>query len=239
MLSHPDDSGYRGYGGSIAYMEPMDKPMLRIIGGHTGLDLVNTVEPRVPGAEPKRDHLRTPRDLLEWVVRTGVVRPEEAREIRRVWRGEQALGAALMIREALYVVLRVRLNDDRKPALPLQPALEQLGTRYAAAVSRAAVTLSFDAPTTARLRVGDMAGFAVQDRLAAIAIDLLTTENVEDLRTCPLEEGGCGWLFIDRSRNHSRRWCAMADCGSRVKARRLTDRRRSRQLPPKDATMEA
>jgi predicted RNA-binding Zn ribbon-like protein len=220
-------------------MEAMDKPVLRIIGGHTGLDLINTVEPRVPGAAPKRDHLKTPRDLLEWVVRTGVVPVEEVREVRRTWRGEQALAAALTIREALYVVLLARMNEDRKPALPYQSALEQLGTRYAAAVSRAAVTLSFDTPTTARLRVGDVAGFAVQDRLAAIAIDLLTTENVEDFRRCPLDEGGCGWLFIDRSRNHSRRWCAMADCGSRVKARRLTDRRRSRQLPPTDATMEA
>jgi len=214
-------------------METTDKPALRLVGGHTGLDLVNTVEPRVPGAGPEKDHLATPEELLDWALRTGVVEPEEAPEIRLAWQGEQALAAALAIREALYVVLLVRLDEDLKPSLSYQPALEQLGTRYSAAVARAAVTLSFDTPTSARLGIGDVAAFAVQDRLAAIAIDVLTTENVEDLRTCPLSEGGCGWLFLDRSRNHTRRWCSMEDCGARVKARRLTERRRGRQLPSK------
>ncbi|HEV2391667.1 MAG TPA: CGNR zinc finger domain-containing protein [Verrucomicrobiae bacterium] len=30
----------------------------------------------------------------------------------------------------------------------------------------------------------------------------------------------CGWLFVDSSKNHSRRWCDMRDCGNRAKARR-------------------
>jgi predicted RNA-binding Zn ribbon-like protein len=34
------------------------------------------------------------------------------------------------------------------------------------------------------------------------------------------EAGGCGWLFVDESRNGSRRWCSMKDCGNRAKARR-------------------
>ncbi|WP_433615730.1 CGNR zinc finger domain-containing protein [Dactylosporangium sp. CA-139114] len=214
-------------------METTDKPGVRLVGGHTALDLVNTVEPRVPGAEPEKEHLGTPEELLRWALRAGVVEPEEAPEIRLAWQGEQALAAALAIREALYTVLLVRRDELLKARLPYQSALEQLGTRYSAAVARAGVTLSFDAPTAARLRIGDVVAFAVQDRLAAIAMDVLTTENVEDLRICPLDEGGCGWLFLDRSRNHTRRWCSMTDCGSRVKARRLTDRRRGRQLPPK------
>ncbi|GAA3303813.1 CGNR zinc finger domain-containing protein [Dactylosporangium vinaceum] len=214
-------------------MEATDNSALRIVGGHTGLDLVNTVEPRVPGAEPEKEHLNTPEELLEWAVRTRVVEPVEAREIRLVWQGEAALAAVLAIREALYAVLLARLNEEGGPILPYQPALEQLGTRYAAAVARGGLTLPPDSPTIGRLRLGDVAAFAVQDRLAAIAVDLLTRENIEDLRQCPLDEGGCGWLFLDRSRNHSRRWCAMADCGTRVKARRLTVKRRGRQLPPK------
>ncbi|MER7273001.1 CGNR zinc finger domain-containing protein [Dactylosporangium sp. NPDC000244] len=213
-------------------METTDKPALRVVGGHTALDLVNTVEPRVPNAEPEKEHLSTPEELLRWAIRTAVVEPEEAPDIRLTWQGEQALAAALAIREALYTVLLVRLDETLKTRLPYQPALEQLSTRYSAAVARARVTLSFDAPTAAHLRIGDVAAFAVQDRLAAIAVDVLTSENVDDFRICPLNEGGCGWLFLDRSRNHSRRWCSMTDCGSRVKARRLTDRRRGRQLPP-------
>jgi predicted RNA-binding Zn ribbon-like protein len=219
-------------------MESSDKPVLRLVGGHTGLDLVNTVEPRVPHAVPEKEHLKTPLDLLGWAERAGVVEPEEVSDILSVWHGEQALGAVLGIREALYAVLLTRMDDERSTA-PLQPALEQLSTRYSAAVARAALTPSVDSPTAARLRIGDVAPFAVQDRLAAIAVDLLTTENVDDLRACPLDEGGCGWLFLDRSRNHTRRWCSMGDCGARVKARRLADRRRGRQLPPNSAIVES
>jgi predicted RNA-binding Zn ribbon-like protein len=57
-------------------------------------------------------------------------------------------------------------------------------------------------------------------------VALLRTLDARQLKTCPLDEGGCGWLFLDRSRNSSRRWCSMEDCGARAKARRLTARRR-------------
>ena len=70
------------------------------------------------------------------------------------------------------------------------------------------------------------AGMRVPDRLADAAVDLLRTLDVAQLKTCPLVDGGCGWLFLDRSRNSSRRWCSMDDCGAKAKARRLTDRRR-------------
>jgi predicted RNA-binding Zn ribbon-like protein len=69
----------------------------------------------------------------------------------------------------------------------------------------------------------------VQDRIAAAAMDLLLTVDYERLRRCPPEDGGCGWIVLDKSRNGSRRWCQMADCGSAAKSRRLTQRRRARR----------
>jgi predicted RNA-binding Zn ribbon-like protein len=36
----------------------------------------------------------------------------------------------------------------------------------------------------------------------------------------------CGWLFYDRSRNRSARWCQMAVCGNRTKTRAYRARRR-------------
>ena len=58
------------------------------------------------------------------------------------------------------------------------------------------------------------------------AVDLLTGPDAVRIKRCPVEQGGCGWVFVDRSRNSSRTWCRMADCGTAVKARRLTERRR-------------
>ncbi|WP_262367125.1 CGNR zinc finger domain-containing protein [Microbispora triticiradicis] len=90
------------------------------------------------------------------------------------------------------------------------------------------------APETApgrvvRLLVGTSPALLVPDRLAHAAVEFLSTADLRRLRVCPLAEGGCGWLFLDHSRNGSRRWCAMADCGSQAKARRLTERRRARR----------
>jgi hypothetical protein len=79
----------------------------------------------------------------------------------------------------------------------------------------------------ALLSVGGPEEPLIADRLAFAAVDLVRTADLTQLRACPLPEGGCGWLFLDLSRNRSRRWCAMEDCGTQAKSRRLTDRRRS------------
>ena len=52
------------------------------------------------------------------------------------------------------------------------------------------------------------------------AVDLLVSkDHLERVKQC--EGDQCGWLFFDTSRNRSRRWCSMADCGNRAKARRF------------------
>ncbi|WP_436520794.1 CGNR zinc finger domain-containing protein [Actinoplanes sp. HUAS TT8] len=82
---------------------------------------------------------------------------------------------------------------------------------------------------TAELQVGADPAWMIPDRLADALVDLVRTADRRRLRTCPLDQGGCGWLFLDRSRNATRRWCAMEDCGTHAKSRRLTERRRARR----------
>jgi predicted RNA-binding Zn ribbon-like protein len=60
---------------------------------------------------------------------------------------------------------------------------------------------------------------------------VLRMADLAGLRRCPPDAGGCGWVFLDHSRNGSRRWCRMADCGTTAKARRLTERRRAARTP--------
>jgi predicted RNA-binding Zn ribbon-like protein len=50
------------------------------------------------------------------------------------------------------------------------------------------------------------------------AADLLTSSDLRSLRLCASDT--CAWLFLDTSRNGSRRWCSMRTCGNRAKARR-------------------
>jgi predicted RNA-binding Zn ribbon-like protein len=57
------------------------------------------------------------------------------------------------------------------------------------------------------------------------AVDLLTTGPLDRLKTCP----GCGYAFVDETKNGSRRWCAMEDCGTDEKMRRFVARRAERR----------
>jgi len=60
--------------------------------------------------------------------------------------------------------------------------------------------------------------------MAHSAAEILTSEvHRAAVRECESET--CSWLFLDQTRNHSRRWCDMRDCGNRAKARRLRERR--------------
>ena len=56
------------------------------------------------------------------------------------------------------------------------------------------------------------------------AVELLTDGPLDRIKTC----GNCRWLFIDQSRNHSRRWCSMDECGIQMKHARFVERRRRR-----------
>jgi predicted RNA-binding Zn ribbon-like protein len=58
------------------------------------------------------------------------------------------------------------------------------------------------------------------------AMELLLSPKRRDVRRC---EGppGCGWLFLDHTKNHSRRWCSMRDCGNRAKMRRFQEKKKN------------
>ena len=54
-------------------------------------------------------------------------------------------------------------------------------------------------------------------RIAQAAAELLTSPDLQRVRRC--DASNCRWLFLDKSKNHSRRWCDMKICGNREKAR--------------------
>jgi len=62
--------------------------------------------------------------------------------------------------------------------------------------------------------------------LSRSAAELLTSADLAFIRECQGED--CGWLFLDTSRNRTRRWCDMRDCGNLAKVRRFRRRRRAK-----------
>lgn len=61
-------------------------------------------------------------------------------------------------------------------------------------------------------------------RLTDSAARLLISSDRENVRECPGHE--CGWLFLDMTKNHSRRWCDSGDCGNRSRVRAYARRKR-------------
>jgi predicted RNA-binding Zn ribbon-like protein len=194
---------------------------LRIVGGHPALDLANTVEPRLAG-HVETDHLSDPAGLLRWAALAGIVDETEKALIEAAWaRDPGSAEAALTDTRALRDAIDPMLAGDRLGALT---------SRWAQAIARSELIGESRQAVPARLRVGVDPVWMIPDRLADALVDLVRTADRGRLRTCPLDQGGCGWLFLDRSRNGTRRWCAMEDCGTHAKARRLTERRRARRV---------
>ena len=55
--------------------------------------------------------------------------------------------------------------------------------------------------------------------VAHSAAELLISDDLDRVKQCA-DDRGCGWLFVDTSRNRSRRWCSMESCGNRAKVQR-------------------
>jgi predicted RNA-binding Zn ribbon-like protein len=60
--------------------------------------------------------------------------------------------------------------------------------------------------------------------VAPAAIDLLRSDRLARLKQC----ANWRWLFLDASRNGSRRWCSMVHCGTEAKVRATRARRHCR-----------
>jgi predicted RNA-binding Zn ribbon-like protein len=203
----------------------MDVVELPLVGGHPVLDLVNTVE---RGGGERHDHLTDPPALLRWALRAGLVDGGEARAVADSWERDPASGLAALaavreVREVLHLVLLAAMGIGPPDTGPL----ERLRERWVAALGRARLALDPGRASAVRLVVGTETATLIADRAAVDAVELLRGAELDRLRRCPPDAGGCGWVFLDRSRNGSRRWCRMADCGTTVKARRLTERRRA------------
>lgn len=162
--------------------------------------------------------------LVHWAEEEGLVDGQAAAALRRraEERPEEAarvLEGATRLRAALYETLTAVSREEELPV----GSLDQLNAVLRTAASHLRLSgegrsygWTFEASAREHLE------WPVW-RVARSAAELLTAEEVERLKLCDAHD--CGWLFIDASRNRSRRWCDMADCGNRAKARRFRQRR--------------
>jgi predicted RNA-binding Zn ribbon-like protein len=192
-------------------------------GGVLCLDFANTVSDR-PEPRPV-EHLNRYADLVSWGRQVGVLADDRARRlldaaVRHPDQAEAVLARAVALREAIYRIFLAVAND----LAPAKGDLAALNDALADALSRARVV-----PGGGGFAWGWADDMAALDSMlwpvARSAADLLTSGDLGVVRVCPGSD--CRWLFADRSRNGSRRWCDMKVCGNRAKARRFQQRKRA------------
>ena len=204
----------------------------KFIGGRLCLDFINTVGGRTNSGAVLNDKLSDYNDLLEWSRLAGSDNPAELRALARRAGSHRrdafaALERALVLREVLYRIFKSVAAKHR----PRKADLDSLDRELRAALGRRHLMHSageFDW----NWESSDGALDRLLWPISLSAADLLTSSDLSRLRQC--EGNNCGWIFLDTSRNRSRRWCDMQDCGNRAKVRRFRQRleRNQRAIRP-------
>jgi predicted RNA-binding Zn ribbon-like protein len=196
--------------------------------GRLCLDFVNTVRSR-PSSD-RHDLIDTYDDLLAWARQATILTPEEAAALGATARqgtrtGADALAQARALRESMYAVFSARAAGLPAPAADLQTLNRSIGR----AMAHGGLT-----PSGSRFEWGWPETAPGLDRVAwwvaRSAAELLTSMDLTFVRECASYD--CGWLFMDATKNRSRRWCDMRTCGNRAKSRRHYERRRAASGQP-------
>jgi predicted RNA-binding Zn ribbon-like protein len=193
---------------------------LELVGGALCLDFANTINSR---REPEHDYLLTYSDLVEWAGKVEILSGQQVkglkqRETQDAQKAEKALEKGRTAREIMYRVFSAIANKSK----PKEDDLTAITRLYEEAIANGQhikVNNHYEIAWKA-----DEAFGALLWRIVASAENLLLSEEVSRVKECP----NCGWLFLDTSKNQSRRWCSMNTCGARDKMRRYHSRLRKK-----------
>lgn len=196
------------------------------IAGNLSLDFVNTAGSRV-AESVGTDHIGGYGDLIEWakqlnVVTKAVTDSLDAEARTRPGEAAEVVTRARELRESIFAIIAARQRGQSAP----EGAVATLNAELGLALGHLRL-----------VQEGEQFGYTFEQAAEALdcmlwpvarsAADLLTQGGVhlERVRECAGDT--CGWLFIDMSRNHSRQWCDMRDCGNRTKARKHYQRKKA------------
>jgi predicted RNA-binding Zn ribbon-like protein len=180
------------------------------------LDFTDTVDWRT--SNHSKDLLDSYADLVNWSQRKGVIGVKESKKLLRLAEvetatTEKALDEAITLREAIYRIFSAVAHGRRAGSNDVGILNQYL--------SKAMVKL--EVQITDRGYELGWCNEELADKMlypiAKSAAELLTSEHIDRVRECANEEEGCGSMFLDYSKSHSRRWCSMEGCGNKAKLR--------------------
>jgi predicted RNA-binding Zn ribbon-like protein len=188
------------------------------VGGWLCLDFTNTIQ-SYSLDKPNYDYFRGYEDLTTWARQAELITEQEEEALNRQAsempaRADELLERARALRGTINKVFSAIANERQ----PDGEALEALNRELAEAMSHARVAQAEDGFEWAWTDFPERMDSLLWPIVRSAADLLVSHDKLERVREC----GGdsCGWLFVDTSKNRSRRWCDMRDCGNTAKAKR-------------------
>jgi predicted RNA-binding Zn ribbon-like protein len=163
---------------------------------------VNTLD-----VHPGTEELTGPNALRSWLVANGLMREDEPVD-------ESDLKHAIALREAMRAVIGGKSGRQVYP-------VEVATLNEAAGAS--GLRMRFGRDGRPRLEPEAPGPVGAMGRLVAALYSAMQDEDWDRLKLCT--DDSCRWVYFDRSKNHSSRWCNMESCGNRAKARRFRQKR--------------
>jgi len=199
---------------------------VELTGGALALDFANTVGGT--HVSPTHEHLRGYDDIVGFsALAAGLDGAVAKRLLQRAAREPKRAAAVyelgISLREAIWGVFSSLASGE----IPREADLALIGDAAAAGAARAQLVYDRDGFGWSLPCDGDDLERPLWD-IARSAADLLTSGDRDRVKECASQT--CEWVFLDRSRNRSRRWCDMSDCGNRAKAQRFHAKKREARV---------
>lgn len=200
-------------------------PKWKFRGGQLSIDFVNSVDGRVElngnNYKIRKDKINNYEDLVDWARTIGILEKTTAQNLA-TQKGKvtnRLFERAITLRESLYRIF-INVIEDREP---LKKDIEVLNNECSIAREKQKLvytsrkfTWSYELPDEPDCMIW---------QIALSGAELLLSDQLKRVKQCP--GTNCGWLFLDASKNGSRQWCDMKDCGNVAKVRRFREKRKS------------
>lgn len=194
---------------------------LELLGGKLCLDFVNTVDWR--GRKSPQEFLNTYHDFVTWSRHVGLIKDREAKILiqktdKHPSEAERILSRAIELRETIYRLfssIAEGISASKKDLTTFNKYLSNTMRQSRIVETEDGLTWDSDGNK-------DKLDWILNPIIRSTT-DLLVSDDLKRVKRCA--DYTCGWLFLDNSRNKSRRWCDMKDCGNRAKASRFYKRK--------------
>lgn len=195
----------------------------KLVGGHPALDFVNTVHDWT--VSDSRDYLSEFADAIRFGEAAGLLTQADGLRLRRRTQRLE-LTRLRELRALLKRIFQMRVSGQAPRDMDLGKL--SAGLTEAGRATRLKVATrtrrSPQAPVIREITAENAGDALLRLRIVETAVALLVSDAMLRVKACPT----CGWLFVDVSKNRSRRWCSMDTCGAAAKARRYYRRLKER-----------